>query len=69
MEKDPQEKKRKDKTKNIQKYNSNGSYYIYIVSNHYMYKRLVLQFDEHKYVTVVEGLNTEINSFDGLLYG
>ena len=42
MEKDPQEKKRKDKTKNIQKYNSNGSYYIYIVSNHYMYKRLVL---------------------------
>lgn len=68
MEKDPHEKKRKDKTKNIQKYNSNDSYHIYVVSNRYMYKRSVLQFDEHKYVTVVERLNTEINSFDGLLY-
>lgn len=42
MEKDPHEKKRKDKTKNIQKYNSNDSYHIYVVSNRYMYKRSVL---------------------------
>ena len=42
MEKDPHEKKRKDKTKNIQKYNSNHSYHIYVVSNRYMYKRSVL---------------------------
>ena len=45
-----------------------GPYHICVVCNRCLYRRSVIHFDEHRYVYIVEGLNTEITPFDGLLY-
>ena len=45
-----------------------SSYCICVVCNRCNCRCLVLQFDEHRYVTVVEGLNTEVSLFERLLY-
>ena len=45
-----------------------GSYFICTVCNRCLYKRSVIDYKEEKYNIFVEGLYTDVKSFDGKLY-